>query len=129
MLLTIPCSFDHHVFHGVSQGLPICFPYVFPMFSLCFPYVFPMFSLYVFPICFPYVFVHRFPPFPTASHSFHGSHHPGLAPQQRGAAAFDAGQMPGLGESVAGQLGRPGSRTPEPWVVVRLMGNYRHSGY
>ena len=28
MLLTIPCSFDHHVFHGVSL-----FPYVFPMFS------------------------------------------------------------------------------------------------
>ena len=31
MLLTIPCSFDHHVFHGVSL-----FPYVFHMFSLCF---------------------------------------------------------------------------------------------
>jgi len=68
----------------------------------------------MFSICFPYVFVHPFTFFPQLPRIA-----PGLAPQQRGAAAFDAGQMPGLGESVAGQLGRPGgirrSRTPEPW--------------
>ena len=125
---TISCSLDPHVFHGLAL-----FPYVFHCFSIDFPivvpHVFPMFFhvFSMFSLGFPYVF----PMFSSTFRAFHGlpggvpeRWNPGLAPQQRGAAAFDAGQMPGLGESVAGQPGIPGSMDGSWWWYMDIYGRF-----